>query len=47
MALSLSLEVEDNSLEKTIETLTPNEVFIGFPTRIKRLKPTKGSSHLI
>ena len=47
MTLSFSLEVEDNSLEKTMETLTHKEVFIRFLTRIKWLKPTKDLSHLI
>ena len=32
---SLSWEVEDNSLEKNMKTLTPKGVFIGFPTKLK------------
>ena len=42
LSLFLSLEVENDSLEKFMETLTPNGVFIGFTTRLKWLEPTKG-----
>ena len=31
LTLSLSLVVEDDCLSKVMETLTPKEVFIGFP----------------
>ena len=34
-AMTLSLEVEDDSLEKTMKTLNPKGVFIGFPSRLK------------
>ena len=34
-AMTLSLEVEDDSLEKTRKTLNPKGVFIGFPSRLK------------
>ena len=47
MTLSLSLEMEDNSLEKDMGTLAPKGVFIGLPTRLKWLEPTKGLGHLI
>ena len=48
MVLSLSFEVEVGTLEKkTMETLNPMGVFIGFPIRLKRLEPTKGLGHLI
>ena len=43
----LSLKVEEGSLEKTMENLTPNGVFIRFSTRFKWLEPTKGLGHLI
>ena len=45
--LSLTLEIEDNSLEKVMGTLTPKGVFIGFPTSLKWLEYTKGLGHLI
>ena len=35
MTLSFSLEMEDDSLEKTMGTLTLKGLFIGFPTRLK------------
>ena len=35
------LKVEDDSLEKFMETLTPKRVFIGFSTRLKWLESTK------
>ena len=46
-SFSLFLEMEDNSLAKTMGTLTPNGVFIGFPIGLKWLEPTKGLGHLI
>ena len=47
MTLSLSLEMEKDSLEKTKGTLTLKGVFIVFPTRIKWLEPTEGLGHSI
>ena len=44
---SLSLKAEEGSLEKTMENLTPNGVFIRFSTMFKWLEPTKGLGHLI
>ena len=44
---SLSLEVEYDSLEKVMKTLTPKMEYMGFPIGLKWLKPTKGLSHLI
>ena len=46
MALSL-FNVENNSLEKVMETLTLKGVIIRFPTRIKSLELTQGLDHLI
>ena len=45
LTFSLSLEMEDPSLEKAMGTLTPKGIFIGFPT--KWLELIKGMSHLI
>ena len=42
---SVSLEVEDNSLEKAMETLTHKRVFIRFPIKLKCLEPTNGLGH--
>ena len=41
-SIFLSLEMEDNSIEKTMGTLIPKGVFIGFPIGLEWLKPTKG-----
>ena len=46
MTLSL-FNVENNSLEKVMETLTLKGVIIRFPTRIKWLELTQGLDHLI
>ena len=45
--MNLFLEVENDSLEKAMETLTPMEVFIGFPTKLKWFEFTKDLGHLI
>ena len=43
----LSLEMEGDSLEKIVWTLTLKGVFIGFSIRHNWLEPTKGLGHLI
>ena len=40
-AMALSLEVEDNSHQKVMETLTPKRVFMGLSTKVKWLEPIK------
>ena len=45
--LSLSLDMEDDSLEKTMGFLISSGVIIGFLTRLKWLESTKGLGHLI
>ena len=40
-AMALSLEVEDNSHQKVMETLTPKRVFMALSTRLKWLEPIK------